>query len=211
MTKHLRDELDRLKRELLALGSLVEENLNRAFRAWNECNEPLAQQVISNDRRIDETEVEIEEKCLQVMALHQPVATDLRFLVAVLKINNDLERIGDLAANIARTAKNLAGRTDMDLPVDFTTMQEHTRLMVKEALDALITMDTTVARKVLESDRIVDKINYENFHLISDAISKDPAKTREMIRCLNTSKHLERIADYATNIAEDVIDRKSVV
>jgi phosphate transport system protein len=207
MTTHFFREIDRIKARLLGLGAQVEENLNRAVRAIAEQDEALARQVIEADAEVDEQEVEVEEETLKVLTLHQPVATDLRFLVAVLKINNDLERIGDLAVNIAEHAIVLSAQPPPELPMDFVAMGDLVKTMLRESLDAFIDLDSEIARRVLGQDDAVDKMNVGMYALVKRNARKDasPEKIDVLIRLLSVSRNLERIADHATNIAEDLV------
>lgn len=205
MARHLMRELDKLKRQLLSLSALVEENQRRAVRAIETLDEGIAREVIDLDDAIDNREVEVEEECLKIFALHQPVAVDLRFLVAVLKINNDLERIGDLAVNMAERAILLAQMGLPEVPVDFTGMADVVGGMVRDSLDALVTFDENLARKVCCTDAHVDEMNREIYERIKQAIVSSPEDINALIHLLSASRHLERTADHATNIAEDVI------
>jgi phosphate transport system protein len=194
-----------LKKEILALGAAVEEILYKAMKSLEERDRSLAEEVMQEDTAIDQMEVEIEEDCLKVLALHQPVAIDLRLIIAILKINNDLERVGDLAVNIAERSVFLATKEKVAIPADFTKMSEISRDMLTKSLDALVTEDSALAYKVCGMDDAVDAINSEMYTLIQDEIKKDPSKMEALIHLLSVSRHLERIADLATNIAEDVI------
>jgi phosphate transport system protein len=205
MTKHFQKELERLKKKLLTLSAIVEESVEKAVRSISNRDVPLAREVIENDRSIDLLEVEVEEECLKVLALHQPVAVDLRFVVAVLKINNDLERIGDLAVNIAERSSYLGQKEPIEMPFDFATMEKKTRLMLEKAIDSLIQMNLGVAREVGAADDEIDAINREMYDQVAQGIRESPDQADRLIHCLSISRHLERIADYATNIAEDVI------
>jgi phosphate transport system protein len=205
VSKHIRREISTLKKEILALGAAVEEILYKAVKSLEERDKSLAEEVMEEDAVIDQMEVEIEEDCLKVLALHQPVAIDLRLIIAILKINNDLERVGDLAVNIAERSTFLATREKIDIPLDFVKMAEISRNMLKKSLDALVTEDHALAHKVCCMDDSVDAINREMFITIQDAIREDPARMESLIHLLSVSRHLERVADLATNIAEDVI------
>ena len=198
-------EIENLKKRILALSATVEDNVYKAVQSLAERNSALADAVIEIDPSIDDTEVTIEEECLKVLALHQPVAGDLRFIVAILKINNDLERMGDLAVNIAERAKFLATRERPDVPLDLPLMAEKTKAMMKKSLDALMKQDTRLAYEVLETDDEIDSMNRDMYVRIQDAIRKKPEHLESLIHLLSCSRHLERIADHATNIAEDVI------
>jgi phosphate transport system protein len=205
MTKHFHHELERLKKKLLALSAIVEESVERAVRSISNRDVDLAREVIENDRAIDLLEVEVEEECLKILALHQPVAGDLRFVVAVLKINNDLERIGDLAVNIAERSTYLSEKEPIAMPFDFATMEKKTRLMLEKSIDSLIQMNLKVANEVGAADDEIDAINREMYNQVAIGVRKSPDQADRLIHCLSISRHLERIADYATNIAEDVI------
>lgn len=204
MTLLMQKELDRLKTQLLTLCAVVEEGVDQAIQALDTFDAPLAKQVIGRDEEINRMEVELEEECLKVLALHQPVAGDLRYIVAVLKINNDLERIGDLAANIADQALALAGGTRIAPPYDCSNMAHKARAMLKMSLDSLVRLDVRLARKVLRLDDDVDRQHKENFTLIKEQIRQHPERIDPLSHYLTISRHLERIADLATNIAEDV-------
>lgn len=205
MSKHLMVELDKLKRKLLEVSSLVEQNVSKSVRAVVEGDDELAREVIAKDQDIDTMEVEVEEECLKVLALYQPVANDLRFVVVTLKINNDLERIGDLAVNIAERALFLAKNDPVVWPEDFDTMSIKTRQMLKNALDALVNMDVALAHQVCLMDDDVDAINRQMYQHVYSRIKKDPERVEIYTNFVSVSKHLERIADYATNISMDVI------
>ena len=205
MTVHLERELDRLKKKILALGAIVEERVRMAIKAMETRDRELAKKVIEADDEIDQIEVDVEEGCLKILALYQPVAIDLRFIVAVIKINNDLERIGDIAVNIAERAAFLATQGKLDIPFDFAGMAEKTQSMLKKSLDALVNMDSDLAWEVGAADDEVDAINRDMYLQVQDGIRKNIDRMECLIHLLQASRHLERIADHATNIAEDVI------
>ncbi len=205
MTQHMSRELDRLKKGALALSAVVEESVQQSIQALEEVNVARAEKVIAGDVVIDQMEVDLEEECLKVLALHQPVAIDLRFIIAVLKINNDLERIGDLAANIAERAVALAGESQYPPPFDVTAMAAKVQGMLKQSLDSLVQLDTRLAGKVLKMDDEIDALHSRNYKLIKEGIRRDIAQLENLTHYLTVSRHLERIADLATNIAEDVI------
>ena len=205
MTKHLQRDLDHLRKEILTMGSLVEEAINKSINALVQRLPDVAREVIDTDDHIDQKEVEVEEECLKLLALHQPVAIDLRFIITCLKVNNDLERMGDLAVNIAERAAFLARHPKLALPVDFTRMADQVRTMVRESLDALVRNDTALARRVIELDDAVDRDHRQVFVLLQEAMSRDAAIIKRVIPLLSSSRYLERIADHATNICEDVI------
>lgn len=205
MAKHLQREIENLKKKLLALGANVETSVREATLSIEKLDADLAQKIIDNDINIDNTEVEIEEDCLKILALHQPVAVDLRFIVAVLKINNDLERIGDLAVNIAERAVFLAGQSKVNISIDLVDMAHNAQSMLKKSIDALINHDAELAHKVCASDDIVDQMNRQMYLKVQEAILENPEQITPLIHLLSASRHLERIADHTTNIAEDVI------
>jgi len=205
MERHLENELEKLRKKILTLAAMVEGNIEKALLSLTRHQVQLAREVMESDHEIDRFEVEIEEDCLKILALYQPAAIDLRYVVGILKMNTDLERMGDLAVNIAERSAYLADKKGTDLFVDFTTMGEKTIVMVKKALDALIRMDAVLAREVCAADDEVDIINREILILIQKHIEKNPREVKSLIHLLLVSRHLERIADQATNIAEDVI------
>jgi phosphate transport system protein len=205
MPKHFERELENLKRRILSLGAKVEERLRMAIKAIETRDGNLANQVIKADYEIDKIEVDIEEECLKVLALHQPVAIDLRFIISVIKINNDLERIGDLAVNIAERAAFLASQRKLNILFDFPGMAEKAQSMVKRSLDSLVNMDSRLAWEVCASDDEVDAMNRDMFIQIQDNIRKNINRMECFIHLLSASRHLERVADHATNIAQDVV------
>ena len=202
---HLQREIEKVTRKLLALGTLVEENLMRSLRALHTGDMEAADIAIAADREIDLMEIDVEEECLKLLALYQPVAVDLRLVVAVLKINNDLERIGDLAKNIAKRARNLKELPAVDFPDDFLAIGERTVAMLTRSLDAVVNLDAGLAREVIALDDDVDALNRSVFGRIKEAMRSDPASTDACVHLLTVSRNLERVGDHATNIAEDVI------
>jgi phosphate transport system protein len=205
MPKIFQREIDRLKKEILVLSAIVEESVQNAVRSIASRDSKMAQKVIEADAEIDQMEVDLEESCLKVLALHQPVAIDLRFIVAVLKINNDLERIGDLAVNIAQRAGFLAVRPKVNIRLNLTEMAEKVQAMLHKSLDALINMDPVLAKSVCASDDAIDEMHEDMYKVVEDAIREKPEEIDTLIQLLSVSRQLERIADHATNIAEDVI------
>ncbi len=205
MKRHLERELAKIRKKILSLSAMVEGNIEKSILSLTRHEIKLAQEVIESDHEIDHFEVEIEEDCLKILALYQPAAIDLRYVVGILKMNNDLERMGDLAVNIAERSAYLADKKGTKLFLDFTQMGEKTIAMVKKALDSLIKMDANMAREVCAADDEVDEMNRKILLLIQDYIEKNPQEVKVLIHLLLVSRHLERIADQATNIAEDVI------
>jgi len=205
MAVHLQRELDKLKKRILSLGALVEERVHLASRAIENRDVDLAKQIIQSDHEVDEMEVEVEEECLKILALHQPVAIDLRFIVAAIKINNELERIGDQAVNIAQRIITIAKPESTDFYFDYSSMAEKAESMLRKSLDALVTLDLDVAFNVLTLDDEVDDIQNDAYDQIKAAISQRPERVGYLINLLLISRHLERLADHSTNIAEEVI------
>lgn len=205
MTAHLQKEIEKLKKDMFSLVAVVEENVRRAVKAIDNRDTKAAEKVIEVDDEIDQREVEIEENCLKILALHQPVAIDLRFIAAVLKLNNDLERIGDLAVNIAERALYLAKTEKTSIHFDYREMTQKTEAMVQKSFDSLVNMDTRLAREVIASDDEVDEIEEQIAKQTEDAIRQNPEEVDRLLHHMFVARHLERIADHATNIAEDVI------
>jgi phosphate transport system protein len=201
----MQKEVENLKSKLLELCAAVEKSLSLAVQSVKDRDAALARGVIDDDVHIDQMEVDVEEECLKILALHQPVAIDLRFIVTALKINNDLERIGDLAVNIAERSEFLASREPITVPFDFEAMAEKTQWMVTESLDSLVDMDCKRAHHVCAADDEVDAFNRKMYKQVEASIVAHPSWARGLLHLLSISRHLERIADHATNIAEDVI------
>lgn len=205
MGRHLEKEIEKLKRKALGLSALVEEIVHKAIASVENGDIRLADQVIESDRRIDEMEVDVEEECLKILALHQPVAIDLRYIVGVLKLNNDLERIADLAVNIAEQARPLTAAGARGLPSKIREMARAVESMLAGSLDSLVNLDSNAAWSVCAADDAVDNLHRDTYAMIKTEIQKDPKKTDVLIHHLSVSRYLERIADHATNIAEDVV------
>jgi phosphate transport system protein len=205
MARRLQKELEKLKKRILSLGAMVEERVRNTIMAIEARDAELAEKIIRMDYEIDELEVEVEEDCLKILALHQPVAVDLRFLTSVIKINNDLERIGDEAVNIAQRILILAKREKVDISFNYSVMAEKAEFMLKKSLDALVNLDLDLALKVLVLDDEVDVLEREAYDLVKQAVKENPTRAGYLINLLLISRHLERIADHATNIAEEVI------
>ena len=205
MAIHMLKEIERLKKLLLTVAALAEDNVRAAVRAVAERDERLANLVIEKDRDIDRSEVAVEEECLKILALHQPVAHDLRYIVAILKINHDLERIGDLAVSIAERGRDLSRLPKPALELDLPVMAEQAQKMVASSLDALIQYDLDLAKRIWLSDDDMDRRNNETYRLVADEIRRQPAHIDALLCLLSVSRNLERMADHATNIAKDVI------
>ena len=205
MAQHLHDAIEKLKRHLLTLSALVEENVYNAVHAYEEGDPNLARDVISKDDEIDKMEVDLEEECLKMLALHQPVANDLRYTVAVLKITSDLERIGDLSVNVAERALYMSKVERAEVPFKLYDMAEITREMLRKSLDALVNQDSSLALNVCAMDDQVDAINREIYDHMKELMKSKPSNIGQLLHTMSAARHLERIADHATNIAEDVI------
>ncbi len=205
MTRYFQTEVEKLKKRVLYLTAMVEENLQSAVLSVTRRDADLARQVIAKDEEIDHIEVELEEECLKILALHQPVAIDLRFIVAALKINNDLERIGDMAVNIAERALDLIKMELRPVPFDLPRMLSQSIAVVKKSADALVDQNTTLAYEVCIQDDLLDDLHRQAYAAVKKNIREHPELSEFYISLLSISRNLERIGDHATNIAEDVI------
>ena len=204
---HFQRELDKIKKMILSLGAVVEHRVRGIKQAVEDREVDWSKEIVHLDKEIDEMEVDIEEECLKVIALHQPVAADLRFLVAVIKINNDLERIGDEVVNIARRIQRLAKHPVAPYQFDYTDMADKAENMLRMSLDSLVNQDIDLAVKVLCLDDEVDELKNIAYDRIKLALSEEGGieDVGYMINLLLISRHIERLADHATNIAEEVI------
>jgi phosphate transport system protein len=198
-------EIEKLKKMILSLAALVEENCRLAVKSVAERDAALALRAIDGDQEIDKVEVDVEEECLKILALHQPVAHDLRFIIAMLKINHDLERIGDLAVSIGERASTLSAAPRPEINFDLMAMAEQAQSMVSRSIDALINRDANLAREIWMEDDEVDNLNRAMFDQVMQAIKKHPDQLEGLLNMLSVSRNLERIADHATNIAKDVV------
>jgi phosphate transport system protein len=205
MAKHLQRDLEYLQRDLLTLAASVEEAIHKAIRSLQDREGALAQQVIDGDTEIDREENHVEEECLKMLALHQPVASDLRRIIAALKINTELERMGDLAEDIAERAQCLAHMPEVPFPPKLQRMTDLTTLMVRQSLDAFVHLDARLARQVCRLDDEVDRYNREIIAELIKAMQEAPERVEAGLSYFSAIRHLERIADHATNIAEDVV------
>jgi phosphate transport system protein len=206
MSLHLQRQISHLKKLLLALGAQVEEAVQTSIEAVVNRDAASAQRVVDGDLGIDRDEVDLEEECLHTLALHQPVAFDLRYIVATLKIDSELERIGDLAVNISELAILLSYEPPLAaVPFDLRGMADEVTRMLEDALDALVNIDPDLAEAVRKRDDTVDRIHREMYLQVEKAIREDPELVQPYIHLLGVSRHLERIADHAVNVAEDVI------
>ena len=205
MSKHLERDLEALEREILAQSSLVEEMIAKACRALVDRRVDLSSEVVAGEMQIDMREVRIEEECLKILALHQPVAVDLRRTATVLKINTELERIADLAVNIAERTSSLSEHLDFEIPDKVERMSTKATDMVHDALDAFVELDVDLARDVCSRDDEIDTLNREVIDELYEMMQTQPSAVEPAMHVFSISRHVERIADCATNIAEDVI------
>jgi len=205
MPRKLQQGLNSLRRTILDLGVTVKERVDMAVTAVRDKDATLASQVIERDREIDLKEVEIEEECLKIIALNQPVADDLRFLVTTIKINNDLERIADQAVNISERVEIISRRRTLEFSVDYSEMADKTQRMLKLCLDALVNADVDLAYKVILMDDEVDELKRIIYDKVKDELALHPDHSGYLINLFLISRHLERIGDLAGNIAQEVI------
>jgi len=205
MKTHFQRDMERLERDILYLGSLVEQATNKAILALTARRPELAEELIAGDDEIDLREVQIEDDCLKVLALHQPVAGDLRYLISAVKVNTMLERMGDLAENIAERALSLARLAPLAGAPDLTQLTADVRQMVKLSLDALVRQDTKLAREICQMDDAVDEMHHQICRELRDMMQQDSATVERALHYLVAARNLERIADHAVNIAQDVV------
>jgi phosphate transport system protein len=205
MQRHFHEELEALKQTLLAMGGLVEDQIRRVMRALVERDDALAQEVIERDQQVNAYDVEVDETCVSLLALHQPAAGDLRFLTTAMKIVTDLERMGDQAVNIAQRVLELNREPQLKPYIDLPRMAERAQLMVKQSLDAFVARDTELARRVCGEDAEVDALKEQIFRELLTFMMEDARTIPRAIRLILISRFLERVADHATNIAEMVI------
>lgn len=198
-------ELDELKHRILAMAGMAEQAIDLAVQAYTQRDRALCQRVIANESAINRAEREVDEFAIDLLAMQQPMAIDLRFILAVLKINADLERVGDQAVNMVQRVMNMIELPASDLPVDIPAMATRVRAMVRDALRSFIEGNTELAKHVLEADDEVDRINREAFTSLSEAMRNNPEVAVQALDVLSIARNLERVADHATNIAEDVI------
>jgi len=205
MRVHLQRDVESLKRQILALSAEVEGDLRTAVRAVEQRDEDLARQVVERETRTNAMEVDIEEDCLKMLALHQPVAADLRYIIAVLKINQDLERIGDLAVHIAERGLFLCTQPPINIPFRLGEMADKAQAMLKKVLDAFVNLNGAAAHEVCMADSEIDTMNRGIFEQVKKAVAQNPALFEPLLQIMHIARHLERIADHATNIGEDLI------
>jgi len=206
MSVHFLRQIDKLKRQILTLGELVQDAVDDAIVAVSTRDPELAAKVLRAEEQIDDMEVDVEEECLHTLALHQPVAFDLRYVVSVLKINSDLERVSDLAKNIAQQAILLSKEERLvEMPFDLPHMARLVKAMLRDALKAMVNVDMVLAQKVIDADDAVDDMHEAVYGIIFTKLREMPQFTEQLIHLMSISRQLERIADHAVNIAEDVL------
>jgi phosphate transport system protein len=205
MERHFQKELEGLKTSLIKMGSVVEENFTSSIRSVTERSIKLAEKVIETDNRVDALEIEIDNAIVDLLALQQPVASDLRLILAALKINNDLERISDHAVNIAQAAQALCSLPKADVPEEIPKMADITKTMLKESLDSFILLDPAKARVVLKTDDQIDNLNRQVAHKIIEWVKSNAQTVEFGLEISHISRNMERVADLTTNIAEEVI------
>lgn len=205
MSKHLLRDLENLQRQILLMAGSVEDAVYQATQAVQQRDPALAQQVIDGDERVDQYDTLITEECLKLLALHQPVAGDLRRIATVFMITTDLERMGDLATDIAKRAQALCRCREVDAPIKLTRMTELTPVLMRESLDAFVNLDSKLARRVIRLDTELDRLNSEIIDELIGRMKRDPDQIEGYLSLFSVVRHLERIGDHATNIAEDVV------
>jgi phosphate transport system protein len=202
---HFREELEALQGRLLEMGGLAEERVRAALQGLVSRDAALITKVLSGDEPINQLHIEVDNRCFRLLALHQPMATDLRAVVAAVKINTDLERVGDLAVNIAEASKRYIGHAPVKQLIDIPLMGDIAQAMLRDALDSFVKRDTDLAHRVLNEDDRLDSLKTQVFRDLLTHMLRDQATVEPSLDLILVSRHLERIGDHATNIAEDVI------
>ena len=202
---HFQEELEQLKARLLEMGGLAEDRVRSAIRALVDRDPDLVDQVLAGDQPINQLHIEIDSRCFKMLALHQPMAVDLRAIVSGVKINTDLERVGDLAINIAEAGRRYLRHAPVKELIDIPRMADIAQRMLRDALDAYVKRDLTLARHVLNEDDELDSLKTQVFRKLLNLMLEDPHTIEPALDLILVSRHLERIGDHATNIAEDVI------
>lgn len=205
MTMHLQRDIDKLRKSILMLSALVEESTRKSIDYLRNHDDTLANDIQRLEVRINDMEVDIEEDSLKILALHQPVAADLRFIIVVLKVNNDLERMGDQAVNIVHRVNTLSDNEELKGLLKLEKMSEKVLEMVRGSLDALVNADTALANKVVDMDEAVDDLHAENYEVLRVFARTHPESVAEVMSIATISSNLERIGDLSTNIAEEVL------
>ena len=205
MSKHLQNDLEKLKKNILAIGGLVEEAVENATQAFFTRDIELAKKVIEQDRDVDQQEVDVEEECLKILALYQPVAEDLRFIASTIKVNGDLERMGDYCVKIAKRTLSLSKEVPIDTPPQIQTMIQLAKSMVRESLNAFARKDASQSRELCVRDDEVDLLMKETIRLLRKNMQEEPKYIDQLLDLITVTQGVERIADLATNIAQDVV------
>ena len=205
MSRHLIHDLEEAYNRLLGLSASVEEMIGMSVRSLVERNSDLAERVIARDEHVDQTEVRIEEECLKILAMHQPVAADLRRIATMMKVNNDLERMADLAVNIAERALSIRSEGEFPIPQQLNGMAAMTTLMVRRSLDAFVQQDLELAYQVIAGDDAIDQMNVRVIDELTRLMAQRSDWISTALHCFSVSRHLERIADHAANIASDLV------
>ncbi len=198
-------EIEKLKQKFMVLGSLVEDRLQKASLAMQSRDPQLLQEIVGSDWEIDEMEIEVEEECLKILALHQPVASDLRLIIAIIKINNELERIADNAVNIAKRVQTISKDSTLSFTIDYQPMFGKVLNMFKLGLDALVTEDADLARRIFLEDEEVNQLRNQAYRNVTQALNCEPGHAACLVNLYLLARHLERIGDRIKNIAEEVI------
>ncbi|WP_035245746.1 phosphate signaling complex protein PhoU [Desulfogranum mediterraneum] len=202
---HFHREIDNLKQKILELGGLVEDRVRKACSILESRDPDMAHGLVNSDWEVDEMEILVEEECLKILALHQPVARDLRLVVAIIKINNELERMADMTVNIAKRVLNIEQEFNHSAFLDYQPMGERVLEMVKMSLDALVTEDAELARRIFLKDEEVDRMRNRAYGTVLSELNRGGEHAADLVNLYLIARHLERIADRATNIAEEVV------
>jgi phosphate transport system protein len=205
VTRHFQEELEQLKTRLLEMGGMAEENVRLAVQGLVDRDRTIIDRVLVGDEPLNRLHIEIDSRCFKLFALHQPMAADLRTIVAAVKINTDLERVGDLAVNIAQAAQRYATHPPVKKLIDIPLMAEIAQNMLRDALDAFVRKDVDLAQHVLDEDDRLDALKTQIFRELLTYMLQDPTTIEPALDLILVSRHLERIGDHATNVAEDVI------
>jgi phosphate transport system protein len=203
--RHFQEELEALQGRLLEMGGLAEERVRAVLQGLVSRDAALVEKVLKGDEPVNQLHIEVDNRCFRLLALHQPMATDLRAIVAAVKINTDLERVGDLAVNIAEAAKRYIGHAPVKKLIDIPVMGEIAQAMLRDALDSYVKRDTALAHQVLNEDDRLDGLKTQVFRELLTYMLQDPGTVEPALDLILISRHLERIGDHATNVAEDVI------
>ncbi len=205
VTRHFQEELEQLKARLLEMGGLAEEHVRLAVQGLVQRDRPVLERVLTGDEAVNRLHLEVDNRCFKLLALYQPMAADLRTIVSAVKINTDLERVGDLAVNIAEAARRYASHPPVTKPVDIPLMADIAQNMLRDALDAFVRRDIDLAQHVLDEDDRLDALKTQMFLELLNCMLEDPTTIEPALDLILVSRHLERIGDHATNVAEDVI------